>query len=135
MEEQILSSTKITGNLGESVAAEYLMRQGFTVLERNYARKWGEIDLICEKAGTVHFVEVKTVSHETIAQLQDAVARGTWRPEEQVHEAKFRRLTRIIETWLMQHNRYQDWQIDVLALRIVPRETFASVNLIEKVTF
>lgn len=53
-------NTKILGNAGESVAAEFLQRKGYRIRERNYRTKTGEIDLIAEKGGTVAFVEVKT---------------------------------------------------------------------------
>ncbi|MBI2121043.1 MAG: YraN family protein [Parcubacteria group bacterium] len=62
------------GDLGEDVATMFLMKQGFKVLERNYLRKWGEIDIIAKKDQKLYFVEVKTVScgtpmgvaHETV---------------------------------------------------------------------
>lgn len=47
------------GGRGESSAAEYLTGHGYKVLERNWRVKAGEIDIIAEKNGIVHFVEVK----------------------------------------------------------------------------
>jgi Holliday junction resolvase-like predicted endonuclease len=61
------------GNLGEDIAAMFLMKQGFSVLERNHLRKWGEIDIVAKNGGTLHFVEVKTVSYGT----QNTVPRET----------------------------------------------------------
>jgi len=45
---------------GEDLAANYLMRKGFTILERNYRIKGGEIDIIAQNEDTLIFVEVKT---------------------------------------------------------------------------
>jgi len=54
-------TTKEVGNLGETVACEYLRRHGFTIRDRNYVKKTGELDVVAEKEDTLHFVEVKTV--------------------------------------------------------------------------
>ena len=51
---------KELGREGEELAARYLEKQGYRVLERNYRSRWGEIDLIAEKGGELFFVEVKT---------------------------------------------------------------------------
>ncbi len=48
------------GNLGEDIAAEYLQRLGFEILERNYTIRGGEIDIIAKDSDTLVFVEVKT---------------------------------------------------------------------------
>lgn len=48
------------GYRGESYAAEYLTRKGYVILERNYAVKQGEIDIIAGKDGEIIFAEVKS---------------------------------------------------------------------------
>jgi Holliday junction resolvase-like predicted endonuclease len=57
-----ITEKRKTGNLGEDIAAMFLMKHGFGIIERNYLRKWGEIDIVAKKGGVLHFVEVKTVS-------------------------------------------------------------------------
>ncbi len=47
------------GEHAESEVASYLRRQNFTIIDRNWKTKWCEIDIIAEKKGVVHFVEVK----------------------------------------------------------------------------
>ena len=124
---------KETGSLGEKIAAGYLQKQGFTVLEMNYLKKWGEIDVVAKKADKIHFVEVKTVSYGTKQELEQAVTHGTWRPEENVHAYKIKKLSRAIESWLGEHKWNGDWQIDVIGIRIVPRETYATVKYINNI--
>ena len=51
---------KELGRLGEEEAVQFLKKNGFRVLERNYRCRLGEIDLIVEKKGRISFVEVKT---------------------------------------------------------------------------
>ena len=120
------------GAYGEDIAAKYLLRQGKTILDRNYLKKWGEIDIVSREtlgnSHKIHFIEVKTVSYETKKDLEKAVSYGTWRPEENVHRHKIERLNRAIESWLSEKQFDGEWQIDVAAVRIVPNEKFATIK-------
>lgn len=121
------------GALGEEIAANYLKKRGFTILELNYLKKWGEIDIVARGTGKVHFVEVKAVSYETKVMLHAAISRGTWRPEENVHHSKIQRLSRAIESWVMENDYEGDWDIDVVAIRLVPREKYATVKYLPNI--
>lgn len=58
-------SNKITGNLGEDLACEYLKKQGYKILERNYRIRGGEIDIVAKDGDYLVFVEVKArLTHE-----------------------------------------------------------------------
>ena len=48
------------GDFGEKAAAKALKKDGYRILERNYAPEDAEIDIIAEKDGVTAFVEVKT---------------------------------------------------------------------------
>lgn len=52
---------KKTGNAGENQAAEYLLKDGYQLVERNFRTNQGEIDIIVEKENFIVFVEVKTL--------------------------------------------------------------------------
>lgn len=121
------------GKIGESIATKWLESHKYSIIQRNYFKKWGEIDIIASKNSRMHFVEVKSVSYETRKMLECAVSHETWRPEENVHREKLKRLGRAIETLLFERQYTGAWQIDVLTIRIVPRERFARVNLIDNV--
>jgi len=134
--EQILSKktgNKEIGALGEKIAGNYLINKGFEVIQYNYLKKWGEIDIVARRTDKIHFIEVKTVSYETKLQLTVAVTRRTWRPEENVHAHKIKKLSRAIESWIMEKKWDKEWQIDVIAVRIVPREKFASIKYIPNI--
>lgn len=126
-------NNKLIGRYGEDIAVRYLANKGFLVLDRNYLKKWGEIDIVARRTEKVHFIEVKAVSYETKAFLEQSVSRGTWRPEENVHPQKLKRLHRAIESWLMEHDYEGDWQVDVIAVRMVTREKYATIKYIENV--
>lgn len=128
-----MKNTKIIGDYGEKIAANYLKKKGFSILDLNYWRKWGEIDIVASKEGIVHFVEVKTVSYETKQKLQYAVSCGTWRPEEQVHQFKLHQIGKALETWLSDRSYVGNWQIDVIAVRVVLEDKYATVNYIENI--
>ena len=51
-----------TGNIGEDLAAEFLVKKGFKVVARNYRWRKAEIDLIVQRENWLIFVEVKTRS-------------------------------------------------------------------------
>jgi putative endonuclease len=48
------------GRLGEDTAAEYLMREGYRIIERNFRTKIGELDIIAGRGDVLAFIEVKT---------------------------------------------------------------------------
>ena len=49
------------GNLIETQAAAYLLREGYKILARNYAYRGGELDIVARDGATLVFVEVKSV--------------------------------------------------------------------------
>ena len=123
------------GKTGEEIATKWLISKGYDVLQQNYLKKFGEIDIVACETTKVHFIEVKSVSYGTKDDLERAVSHGTWRPEENVHHEKIRRFKNTIEAWLVEHDYKGEWQIDVLTVRLVPRESFAQVNMIGNVVF
>lgn len=83
---------RIYGNLGEDIAARYLQQHGFSLIQRNYRTKVGEIDIIAQKQGVVYFFEVKVRGP---GKLID--------PLEAITPAKIRRIRRTAEYYLMCH--------------------------------
>ena len=62
------------GRKGESLAAEYLQKKGYKIIERNWKpQKWGEIDLIAIDHDTLVFVEVKARSVDPQLKPYEAV--------------------------------------------------------------
>ena len=54
-----MSTRQAKGAAAEQLAADYLVRQGLSVIQRNFRVKGGEIDLVCRDGKTTVFVEVR----------------------------------------------------------------------------
>ena len=54
------SRKRSIGDFGEDIASRYLEKKGYQILERNFLKPYGEIDIICIKDDILTFVEVKT---------------------------------------------------------------------------
>jgi putative endonuclease len=90
----------------EQLAADYLARRGIRVVERNFTCKGGELDLVCDDAGTLVFVEVR-------ARAGDAFGS----PAETVGSVKRRRLVRAAQVYLHQRALYdRPCRFDVVAV-------------------
>ena len=75
------------GDLGEDIACKYLAKHGYRILERNYLKPWGEIDIVAEKSNLLSFIEVKAVSRESASWPihPENFSKGEIRPEENMH--------------------------------------------------
>lgn len=114
------------GLLGEAVAVEYLEKKGFSVKDKNYRKFYGEIDIVSKDSfGVLHFVEVKTVSR---AIEEFDVPYETYRPEENVHPQKIKRLLRVIEEYLVSHEIDSEWQFDVIVVYLDTEKKMAKVK-------
>ncbi len=87
-------NNKAKGDAGETAAAEFLAKNGFSILQRNYRYDRGEIDIVADDHGTIVFVEVKSRkpgSSET--------------PEESITPQKEEFLKRTAEGYLFEHRQ------------------------------
>ena len=123
-----------TGDLGENIACRFLVKHGFEIIEKNYLKKWGEIDIIARKGEKLHFVEVKSVTRENLEHLRPET--DDYRPEDNLHPWKLKRLSRVIQTYLLGYNRGQeeaDWQFDVAVVYLDQKGMQAKVNYLEDI--
>jgi putative endonuclease len=124
---------QILGAIGEGAVCKYLERKGFKVIDRNYLKKWGELDIVATKSKKIHFIEVKSVSrpfehvpHET---------REGYRPEDNMHPWKLQRLARTIQSYLLDKNVSDDteWQFDVATVYVDQEKRLCKVNMLDDV--
>lgn len=68
-------STKVIGEKGEDYAVKFLRKKKYTIVARNYQKRYGEIDIIAENKDYIVFVEVKTRHENSMTAAADAVDR------------------------------------------------------------
>lgn len=125
------------GRLGEDISVKYLENIGYSVICRNYLKKCGEIDIIAQKAKILHFIEVKTVSCEKSAQLDTNVTRETdlYRPEDNIHPSKLKRLARTIQVYLLEKHREgePEWVFGAITVKIEMVNRRAKIRFFENI--
>jgi len=113
------------------MARRFLVERGFVIVESNYRKKWGEIDIIAKKGNKWHFVEVKAVSCEKLPDVSSES--NSYRPEENIHPKKLEKVARTTETYLLEKNIEKDWQIDAIAVFLCIKDKKARCRMIENV--
>ena len=127
MPKVFTSETQKTGEIGENVAVKFLVKHGFSILERNYTKKWGEIDIIAEKDQKLYFVEVKSVTQETLSER----VIDNYRPEDNMHPWKLKRLSRAIQTYILSRKfKEKEWQVDLLVVFLDIKAKKAKVKVV-----
>ena len=97
-------NNKILGNEGEEEATQYLIKNGYKIIERNFLCKRGEIDIIAKDGDTIVFIEVKT---------RKSIKYGT--PAEAVDEIKQKHIYKAAEYYLYSRNLENEYvRIDVI---------------------
>ena len=104
-----LNNTTELGRYGERMAARFLAKKGYRVLERNYHASHNEIDLIVEDREYIVFVEVKARSRSTLD-----TAYGT--PASAVTRSKQLRLIQAAYAYLSDHPTQKQPRMDVLEI-------------------
>lgn len=108
-------STKHTGDVGETIAAEYLREKKYTVVEKNYRVKLGELDIIArDSRGVFVFIEVKTLS----VPEKNFKEEERMFPEYHFTAQKLRKLTRLAELYIAKEKPFipNGWRIDLIAI-------------------
>ena len=79
-----------------------------------------------------HFIEVKSVSCENVTDISE---KGNYRPEDNLHPWKLQRLSRTIQTYLLEQSvsGETDWQFDVITVYIDKIRLISKVSMLENV--
>lgn len=123
------------GEMGENIAVKFLVKRGFSVLERNYTKKWGEIDIIAKKDKRLYFIEVKSVSSSYVKTLADkhGIIENS-RPEDNMHPWKLKRLARTIQTYLLSKKLDEtEWQVDLLVVFLDVENKKARIKVVSNI--
>ena len=98
-------STVQKGHEGEDKAASYLESKGYTIEERNFRTRGGEIDIIASKDDMLVFVEVKSLPNGN--------------PEILAHELDFRKQEKIIKTSKFYLEKYRQYNSRVIRFDVI----------------
>ena len=110
-----------TGILGEKIACEFLVKNGYDIVEKNYRCSIGEIDIIAKQTDTLVFIEVRTKKSRQY---------GT--PEESITEVKKERLRAVAECYGQEHDNIPDtWRIDVMGIELDRNNRLKRIQHIE----
>jgi len=137
--KKFTSKTQRLGEIGENLACKKLINLGFKVLERNYTKQGGEIDIVAKKANKLHFIEVKSVSCEISIQNIDGkvthVTNNNYRPEENLSFHKFLKIARTLDIYLIENNVPHEtlWQIDLACVYIDLNKKKGKVDILDNI--
>jgi len=108
------------GYFAEDLAAEYLEKKGYKIIDRNYRKPWGELDLVATKEGIVIFVEVKANTYDSIA-FDPALRAGN---------EKLHKVVRTAQLYLdsKKFSSEQNWQIDLVTVIIEKGKETAKIT-------
>lgn len=110
-----------TGILGEKLAADFLKRRGYHIIEKNYHCRWGEIDIIAKHKDNLVFVEVRTKASSSF---------GT--PEESITAAKRNRLKATAFQYQQTHDKLPElWRIDAILVELDAKGKTTRIEHIE----
>ncbi len=107
--------SRAKGNIAEDRATSFLQEEGYSILERNFYTKFGEIDIIAYKEEVFHFVEVKSGED-----YEKAVQNMT--------PKKIGRILRSVDVFIKKKNITSDYCVD--AMIVTPEE----ITLIDNIT-
>ena len=100
------------GKLGEDFACEYLIKKKYKIIERNFRKPWGELDIVAQAPDkTLVFIEVKTMAEPIF---------GGLKPEDQMTRDKLRKFKRAASLYAGHQqgliNDKKGWRLDLIAL-------------------
>ncbi len=108
------------GKLGENLAAQYLQKNGYKIIIRNYRKKFGEIDIIAKQGSVLIFVEVKT---------RNSTVKGT--PFGAVTFKKQIQISRVAQEYLSTNNLIEiDARFDVVSV-LIKRNSKPQIELLQ----
>lgn len=132
MPKVFTSDKQKIGKMGEDVARKFLMKHGFSIQDQNHTKKWGELDIVATKDKRIHFIEVKSM---VAVDLELAMKSGGYRPEDNMHPYKMKRMARTIQTYLLEENIDEDveWQVDLLLVYMDMKRRKARVKVVSDI--
>ena len=115
---------KSVGFLGEEIAVNYLTSLGYKIIERNFKKRYGEIDIIAEDAGTLVFIEVKTRSDDLFGGAEESIT--SWKIHSLINCADFYKY--------LHPDLPEAMRIDVVTVRLTPQGKVQQIKLFKNIS-
>ncbi len=114
-------SNSSVGRLGEDKATSYLLSQGYSILQRNYRTKLGELDIVAQKRGIITFCEVKT-----------RIGDSKGKPYEAVDKCKLQHLYRACQLYVLQNKlKNAKLSLQVISIELSSNLSVKSLRMYE----
>jgi putative endonuclease len=119
------------GKIGENITKEFLMKQGFNILDQNYQIRYGELDIVAQKDNVLHCIEVKSIKVRDCNHVSNLVIR----PEDNLTYSKWQKICVTLESYLKHKNIPSEvqYQIDLACVYIDTEKREGRVKLLQNV--
>lgn len=123
------------GKIGEDIFVKHLVKHKYSILDRNFRKKWGEIDVVAKKNNLVHFFEVKTIRKDGFFDMFHMKHPDIHDPLENIHAWKRRRFAKTIESYLQERNvsHETEWQVNAGAVFLDFKNKRAKIKIIKDI--
>lgn len=102
------------GLIGEQLAVNYIRDNGYSIMDRNYRTRLGELDIIAKKDNIIVFIEVKTRTSNTYGMPSEAV---TYRKQKTIQ--------RLSQQYIL-HRKLNDtclnYRFDVIEVKVIDKK-------------
>lgn len=100
-----MTGHNVLGKIGEDIATDYLVKQGYHIRHRNWRKGHNELDIVAEKDGTLAIVEVKTRRNNAYGEAYEAV-----------DDRKIRNIMTATEAYLQTFELDMPVRFDIIAI-------------------
>ena len=122
------------GEIGEELAAKMLQKKGYKILERNYRKKWCEIDIIAEKPRKWQVFRRLEPAKLVFIEVKTRVGEQFGSPEESINYEKKRRLTRGVDAYAAFSDYKGEYQVDAVCIVLNENGTLQRADHYENIT-
>lgn len=124
----MIKKSKKIGALGEKFVTNYLRSKGHQIIETNYTKSYGEIDIISKKERELIFCEVKTSLF---------VPNSSFSPEFRIDRKKLSNIAKTAQVYLLEKMFHpkQLWRVDVVSVLIGPDGMLHKIDHFENIDF
>lgn len=119
----MISEKKSLGDFGEEAACQFLVKNGYKILERNFRARFGEIDIVALEGNVLVFVEVKNFQKNSLVEPLEAVA-----------GPKMKKIFRAGQIYLMKNKiSNKNIRFDLVALKHSSDGKILQIELFKKI--